>query len=241
MTYNSEIKGYVHSIETAGMVDGPGVRYVIFLSGCPLRCKYCHNPDTWKANHGNFMSVGELIADIKKYRSYMKFSGGGVTITGGEPFVQAEFLTELLKACKANGFHTAVDTSGYTTADRAEQALQYADLLLLDIKSFNPTTYKNLTGVELDKTLETLKIAERLQVVTWVRFVLLPGYTDNMEDMHKMADFLRLLENVQKVDVLPFHKMGEYKWQEIGEVYELAAVEPPSLEELRLARSVLEM
>ncbi|MCL2017058.1 MAG: pyruvate formate-lyase-activating protein [Defluviitaleaceae bacterium] len=239
MTYNSELTGFVHSVETAGMVDGPGVRYVVFLSGCSLRCKYCHNPDTWKVNSGTKMTIGELIKDIKKYRSYMTFSGGGVTITGGEPFVQSDFLVELLTACKANGFHTTLDTSGYTDIATAEQALKQTDLLLLDIKSFNAETYKQLTGVELAKTLDVLKLSEQLKIPVWVRFVLVPSHTDNLDDMRNMANFLQKLNNIQKIDVLPFHKMGEYKWQEIGKPYELANIQPPTAELLAVAKQIL--
>jgi len=239
--YNSKQQGYVHSVETGGMVDGPGIRYVVFLSGCGLRCKYCHNPDTWKVKSGQLVTVSDTIRDIKKYQSYLKFSGGGVTVTGGEPFMQPEFLIELLAACKAAGLHTALDTSGYADRHAAERALQYTDLLLLDIKSFNPVTYKQLTGVELDKTLEVLRLAEYLEIPIWVRFVLVPGYTDNMTDIRRMASFLEPFVNVVKVEVLPFHKMGEFKWEALGIPYELADVEPPSRESLEQARAILEV
>ena len=231
----------MHSVETGGMVDGPGVRYVVFLSGCGLRCKYCHNPDTWKLKSGQLVTVGDTIRDIKKYQSYLKFSGGGVTITGGEPFMQPDFLVELLAACKSVGLHTALDTSGFADRSAAERALQYTDMLLLDIKSFNPVTYKELTGVPLDKTLEVLRLAEYMEIPIWVRFVLVPGYTDNMEDIRRMASFLEPFVNVVKVDVLPFHKMGEYKWEELGLQYELADVEPPSRELLERAKAILEV
>ncbi|MCL2400447.1 MAG: pyruvate formate-lyase-activating protein [Defluviitaleaceae bacterium] len=241
ISYNKDREGYIHSIDTGGMVDGPGIRYVIFLSGCHLRCKYCHNPDTWKLKDGKPVTVEEAIKDVKKYSSYLKFSGGGVTITGGDPFVQSEFLIDLLAACKSYGIHTTVDTSGYAKREVAERALQYTDLLLLDIKSFNPDTFKNLTGVPINRTLEVLELSRDLKVPVWMRFVLVPGYTDNMDDIKKMADHLKLFDNVKKIDVLPFHKLGEYKWANLGIPYELADVQPPSKEVLEQARSILKI
>jgi len=241
LPYNSKQQGYVHSVETGGMVDGPGIRYVVFFAGCGLRCKYCHNPDTWKLHSGQLVTVGDVIRDIRKYQSYLQFSGGGVTITGGEPFTQPEFLIEVLAACKYYGLHTVLDTSGFAPRQAAEAALHHTDLLMLDIKSFNPTTYKELTGVPLDRTLEMLRLAEYLEVPTWVRFVLVPGYTDNMSDIRKMADFLEPFVNVVKVEVLPFHKLGEHKWESMGIPYELADVQPPSQKLLEQARAILEV
>ena len=231
--------GYIHSVETGGMVDGPGIRYVVFFAGCSLRCKYCHNPDTWKTSSGHLTTVEELIRDIKKYKSYLKHSGGGVTITGGEPFVQPDFLAELLAECKANGFHTVLDTSGHGDATSAENALKHTDLLLLDIKTINPTVYKDLTGGDLNRTLEVLKISEALKVPAWVRFVLIPGYTDNFDDIRKLAEYLRPFKNVKKVEVLPFHKMGEYKWETMNMPYELKDVEPPDVNTLNKAKEIL--
>ncbi|MCL2563053.1 MAG: pyruvate formate-lyase-activating protein [Oscillospiraceae bacterium] len=233
-------RGYIHSVETAGMVDGPGIRYVVFFSGCNLRCKYCHNPDTWKMKDGHPTTVDDLLRDIKKYRSYLHFSGGGVTITGGEPFVQRDFLIALLKACKSEGFHTALDTSGYTTLDAARAALAYTDLLLLDIKSINPVVYKDLTSVHLEPTLEVLHLAREMGIPVWIRFVLVPGLTDDEQDLRDLAAFLQGFPNVEKVEVLPFHKLGEYKWTELGLTYELADVEPPTRERVEWAKGILE-
>ena len=239
--YNGNQKGYIHSVETGGMVDGPGIRYVAFFSGCPLRCKYCHNPDTWKLTDGQLVSVSDMLRDIVKYRSYLTYSGGGVTITGGDPFVQPDFLVELLAACKSEGIHTTLDTSGYTNLETANRALKYVDLLLLDIKSYNPETYKELTGVPLDRTLEVFNLSRSLAVPTWVRFVLVPGYTDNEDDMRAMSKFLKGYGNVEKVEVLAFHKMGEYKWETLGIPYELKDVLPPSPEQLNRAKAILEV
>ena len=237
----NEHQGYVHSVETGGMVDGPGIRYVIFFAGCALRCKYCHNPDTWKLVDGRVFTVKELVTDIQKYKSYLTFSKGGVTVTGGDPFVQVDFLTALLKACMEAGIHTALDTSGYASHDDAARALAYTDLLILDMKSFNPVTYKELTGVKIDRTLEVLRLSQRLGIPTWVRFVLVPGLTDNIDDIQKMAIFLKSFDNIEKIEVLPFHKMGEYKWKALGLTYELADVEPPDAELLAQVKGILEI
>ena len=240
ISYNGKQQGYIHSIDTGGMVDGPGIRYIVFLAGCSLRCKYCHNPDTWKPKGGKQVTVSDTIRDIRKYQSYLKFSGGGVTVTGGEPFVQPDFLMELLAACKHYGIHTALDTSGHTNIQAAEKVLDYTDLVLLDIKSINPETYKELTKVPLDKTLDFLKLSERLNVPVWIRFVLVPGHTDNLEDIQKMADFLKPFANIAKVEVLPFHKLGEYKWENLDMPYELADIQPPSKELLDKVKGILE-
>ena len=220
-------------------MDGPGIRYVVFLAGCSLRCKYCHNPDTWKISCDQSVMLGDVLRDIKKYSSYLKFSGGGVTITGGEPLGQPDFLVELLKACKANAMHTVLDTSGHGSAAVAERALKYTDLLLLDIKTINPAVYKELTGAPLTRTLNLLKLSEELAIPVWVRFVLVPGYTDNFNDIQKLADYLKSYKNIEKIEVLPFHKMGEYKWAKMDIPYELADVEPPSKESLERARRIM--
>ena len=239
VTYEKDLKGYVHSVETAGMVDGPGIRYVVFFSGCNLRCKYCHNPDTWKLKKGQLFSVEDVIWDIKKYKSYLYFSGGGVTITGGEPFVQPHFLVELLKACKSEGIHTVLDTAGHVPVNVAQQALQYTDLLLLDLKSMNSEVYKDVTGVQIDSTLKVLALSRNMGVPVWIRFVLVPGLTDNEDNIRKMADFLKLFPNIEQVEVLPFHKLGEYKWEELGLTYTLKDTEPPTKEQIDRAREIL--
>ena len=238
-TNEKELIGYVHSVETAGMVDGPGIRYLVFLAGCNLRCKYCHNPDTWKMKDGYQASVGEILQDIEKYRSYLTFSGGGVTVTGGEPLMQAEFLRELLKACKRAGFHTTVDTSGFANTKVIREVLQYTDLLLLDLKGIDPARYEALTAVPLAPTLATFQIAEEMQVPVWVRYVLVPGLTDLEEDLRAARQFLDGFTNIERTDVLPFHKMGEYKWAELGLSYTLAETESPTAEELAIAREIL--
>jgi len=223
------------------MVDGPGIRYVVFFSGCPLRCKYCHNPDTWRLKGGHQTTVEEVLRDMKKYQSYLRFSGGGVTITGGDPFSQPRFLLELLRACKHAGFHVCLDTAGFAAPDTVRPALAHTDLLLLDVKSYNPAVYKELTGVALEPTLQTLRLAQEMGVPTWIRFVLVPGITDDEDDICALAEFLRGFSVIKKVEVLPFHKLGEFKWAELGLAYELADIPPPSETELRWAKRILEL
>ena len=237
--YEKNVKGYIHSVETAGMVDGPGIRYVVFFSGCNLRCKYCHNPDTWKMEKGQLFPVEDVVWDIKKYKSYLHFSGGGVTITGGEPFMQPHFLEELLKACKSEGIHTALDTAGHVPADVARRVLRYTDLLLLDLKSMNSEVYKDVTGVRIDLTLKVLALSCDMSVPVWIRFVLVPGLTDDEDDMRKMAEFLKPFPNIERVEVLPFHKLGEYKWAELGLTYTLKDTEPPTKQQIDRAREIL--
>ena len=216
------MKGRIHSIETCGAVDGPGLRYIVFTQGCPLRCQYCHNPDTWKATDGNETTTEELIEDIVKYKSFMNASNGGVTVSGGEPFLQPEFLKDLLMKCKENGLHTAVDSSGYVNLNIADPILDYTDLVLLDIKSYNKDVFKSLTGVELDRTIAFAKHLEQRGIPIWLRYVFVPNLTDNHEDIEHLAQFLSTLTNLQRIDILPFHKMGEYKWEQLGYDYKLA-------------------
>ena len=232
----------IHSIETCGTVDGPGLRYVIFFQGCRLRCKYCHNPDTWSTNYnvGKLMSVDEIVKDALSYQSYMEFSGGGVTASGGEALLQVEFLTELFAELKRNGIHTALDTSGHMSVPEVERLLYHTDLVLLDIKSPIEDKYRNLTGVEL---APTLRFAERLserKIPMWVRYVVVPGITDVDEDVVQLAAFLSKLSNVERVELLPFHKMGEYKWEELGLPYKLADTPTPTDEVMERLRGVMQ-
>lgn len=235
------IKGKIHSIETCGTVDGPGIRYVVFTQGCLLRCQYCHNPDTWNIDSKNAkeMSVAELIKDIGKYKSYMKFSGGGVTVTGGEPLMQKEFISALFKACKAENIHTTLDTSGFTDIDDiTTEILDYTDLVLLDIKSYNPDIFKKISGREIDKTLAFAEFLKEKNIKTWVRFVFIPNLSDNKHDMQELAKYITTLTNVEKVGILPFHQMGIYKWQELGIPYKLKDTIEPSLDETEAVRDL---
>jgi pyruvate formate lyase activating enzyme len=223
------VEGYVHSVETGGAVDGPGLRFVVFLSGCHLRCLYCHNPDTWHRKDGKKTGVAHLLNEILLYAHYLKRTGGGVTATGGEPLAQPEFVTALFQGCKALGLHTALDTNGYLGVNATQALLDATDLVLLDIKNFNPAAYKKLTGAEL---APTLRFAERLSEMgkpTWLRYVLVPGWSDNLESISELAAYAAKLK-MEKVEVLPFHKMGEPKWEAMKLPYQLKDTMPPSPE-----------
>lgn len=236
-----DIIGKIHSVETCGTVDGPGIRYVVFLQGCPLRCEYCHNPDTWDINSKNLikMPASELLADITKYKSYFKYSGGGVTLTGGEPLMQREFAAALFKACKEEGIHNALDTSGYTGVDTlTKEVLKYTDLVILDIKSINANTFKKTTGVPIDNTLQFAKYLHEENISAQIRFVLVPGLTDNEEELHELAAFVSTLRNVQRVGIMPFHQLGAHKWATLGLNYKLKDTQPPSPEETERVREL---
>ncbi len=222
--------GYIHSVETAGTVDGPGMRFVVFVSGCPMRCLYCHNPDTRNLKDGKLTDANDLIAEILQYSDFAKLTGGGVTISGGEPLFQQKFVTAILKGCKENGLHTAVDTSGYLGKMVKQELLDVTDLFLLDIKSFDPETHMKVTGKELAPTLDFARHLADKGKPMWVRCVIVPGLTDNVEYLENLADFLQELGNVEKVEILPFHKMGEVKWKALGLPYELADIQPPAPE-----------
>ncbi|MCL1844235.1 MAG: pyruvate formate-lyase-activating protein [Defluviitaleaceae bacterium] len=237
--YDKTLKGRVHSIFTGGMVDGPGIRCVVFFTGCPLRCKYCHNPDTWFLDNGMEMSVEEVLRELLKYKKFYKRSGGGVTFSGGEPLSQPEFLCEILKACRANKIHTCLDTSGFAPESSIMDVLPFVDLLLLDIKAANHETYKRVTGQKSDRIFAMLGLALRQHVQTWIRYVLVPGLTDNLDEIRKLADFLREYNNIEKVDILPFHKLGEDKWKDLGIEYELHDTLPPSPELIQTVREIL--
>ena len=220
--------GYVHSIETAGTVDGPGIRFILFTTGCPLRCQYCHNPDTWHLKNGRHVSVDEVMEEIEKYADFLNDAGGGVTISGGEPLFQDKFLANILRRCKGRGLHTALDTSGFLGGRMTRQMLDDTDLVLLDIKSVDPNTYQRVTGVKLEPTL---KFARRLSDIgkpIWLRFVLVPDLTDDFDEVESLAEFAATLKSMERVEVLPFHKMGEHKWEALGLKYKLGDTEPPS-------------
>lgn len=235
-----QLTGRIHSFESCGTVDGPGIRFVVFLQGCPLRCQYCHNADTWDPEEGKLSTVEEIVKEIVKYKSYMRFSGGGVTLTGGEPLMQPDFVREIFTECRRQGIHTALDTSGFLFHDKAKAVLEKTDLVLLDIKNFNPERYHKLTGAFLEPTLAFLSYTRERNIPVWVRYVLVPGLTDNLEDIEAMALFLQDYPNVEKIELLPFHKMGEYKWEERGLAYQLKEAKEPKEELLKKVRFLLE-
>lgn len=223
------VEGYVHSVETGGAVDGPGLRFVVFLSGCHLRCLYCHNPDTWHMKDAKKTGVAHLLNEVMLYAHYLKRTGGGVTCTGGEPLAQPDFVTAFFQGCKAMGLHTALDTNGFLGDHATPALLEATDLVLLDIKSWDPGIYKSLTGAEL---APTLRFAERLSEMgkpTWLRYVLVPGWTDNLEHVTELAAYAAKLK-MEKVEVLPFHKMGEPKWEAMKLPYQLKDTQPPTPE-----------
>jgi len=215
-------------VETCGTVDGPGIRFVIFTQGCLLRCQYCHNPDTRDLNGGKPVTVDELMQEIKRYRVYMQSSGGGVTISGGEPLLQPEFVREVFRQCQAMGIHTALDTSGFPDFARSQPVLDHTDLVLLDIKSFDPDTYHRVTGVSIEPTLHFAQYLSDIHKPTWIRFVLVPGLTDDPHNIEGIARFVASLRSVEKVEILPFHQMGKYKWQAMGYPYLLAETPTPT-------------
>lgn len=232
--------GKIHSIETFGTVDGPGIRFVVFMQGCPLKCKYCHNRDTWDINDGKESSVEELVSEILRYKSYMDTSGGGVTVSGGEPLVQAEFVTELFKRLKELGIHTALDTAGsIPISNKIKELLKYTDLVILDIKHIDSKKAQELTGLSNENNLNFAKYLNNINLPMWIRQVLVPGFTDDKFDLQKLKQFIDSLNNVEKVEILPYHNLGKYKWMEIEGKYELENVIPPSPEEIQKAKNIL--
>lgn len=221
-------KGRIHSIETFAAVDGPGLRVAVFLQGCPQRCIYCHNPDTWNAAGGEQAAPEELVKKIMRYHPYFK-RRGGVTLSGGEPFMQAEFVTDLFRLLKAENIHTAVDTCGFYLTPQVKKALEYTDLVLLDIKHAEPEVFKKITKQSFSHTLAFLNYMKEIQKPLWIRQVILPGYTDNEQQIRAL---LAMLEgaNVERIELLPYHTLGRQKWEELGIPYEIGHIQPPGEE-----------
>ncbi len=220
--------GFLHSFTTGSTVDGPGVRVVAWTTGCQFRCLYCHNPDTWKLTNGVPVSVGRAKAQLSKYRHGLKVMKGGFTVSGGEPLMQHRFVMKLIGVAKAMGIHTALDTNGHLGTRLNDEDLQKIDLVLLDIKSWNPERHKQLTGFELEPVLDFARRLGTGRRPAWLRYVLVPGWTDALEDIKGLAAFAAGLGNIERVDVLPFHQMGAFKWKQLGIEYRLQEVEPPS-------------
>lgn len=232
------VQGYIHSVETAGTVDGPGIRYIIFTTGCPLNCVYCHNPDTRKMKSGKLVNSFDLLKEIHGYKDYHSSTGGGVTISGGEPLVQPEFISSIFAGCKAMGVHTTLDTSGYLNNKISDEQLSNVDLVLLDIKSMLPDVYKKITKVDIQPTLDFARRLDALGIKVWIRFVQVPGWSDRADNVQALADFVETLNNVEMVEVLPFHKMGEHKWKKMALDYELYDVEEPSKEDVDNVKNI---
>lgn len=227
------IKGRIHSIESMGLVDGPGIRTVVFIQGCKLRCAYCHNPDTWNLNCGTEVTPEELMKKILRFKPYFTRSGGGVTFSGGDPLVQPEFLLEMLKLCKANGIHTTIDTAGYGDGNY-DEILKYTDLVLLDIKHIDSDGYVVLTGRDTKDVNLFLDALRRSNTKVWVRHVVVPGYTDTKNHMEKIATIINEeIPNVEKIELLPYHVLGVNKYDKLGIKYRLEGVEPMDKEKTK--------
>ena len=230
--------GYYHSYEITGSVNGPGVRFMLYLSGCPLRCQYCQNPDMWTMHNGRPVTVGRMLDEVAGYASFIKTAHGGITVSGGEPMLQIRFLEALLRRCKTElGLHTAVDTSGFLGARASEDFLDLVDLFLLDIKAGDEDLYHLVTSAELEPTLRFARRLSDRGNRMWVRYVLVPGLTDGEDDVEKVARFTSTLAHVERVEVLPFHQLAAGKWAELRLPYQLADVPPAPPELVRRAES----
>lgn len=242
MEEKSNCMAKVHSIESFGTVDGPGIRFVLFLQGCSLKCKYCHNRDTWDPTLGEEKTLDEIIEKVKRYKTYMTLSGGGVTVTGGEPLLQVKFLIEFFKKLKEEGINTCIDTSGmFNITDDIKEVLKYTDLVLLDIKHIDDEKCKKLVGASNKKELEFARYLSDNNHKMWIRQVLVPGYTDDENDLLKLKDFLNTLKTVEKVQILKYHSMGKYKWEKMGLKYELDGVRDATIEDEERAKKILEI
>lgn len=238
---NEDLSYYarIHSVESFGTVDGPGIRFVLFLQGCHLKCKYCHNRDTWDINSGNYKSLDAIFNKILNYKNYI-CPNGGVTVTGGEPLLQAKFVFELFKKLKKQNIHTCVDTSGMVAlTDDIKNVLSVTDLVLLDIKHIDDEKCKNLVGNSNKLELEFAKYLSDNNIPIWIRQVLVPGYTDDEKDLLQLKEFISTLKTVQKIEILPYHDMGKYKWEKLGVKYELEGLRTANSEDVEKAKKAL--
>ena len=236
--------GRIHSIESFGSVDGPGVRFIVFLKGCHMRCQFCHNPDTWDMNSGEIKTADELLSQALRYKSYWK-KGGGITVSGGEPLLQLDFLIEFFTKAKAKGVHTTLDTSGnpFTREEpffsKFNELMKVTDLVLLDIKQINEAEHKILTGWSNKNILDMAEYLSEINKPVWIRHVLVPGGSDNDEQLIKLDEFIKTLKNVDRVQVLPYHSLGTFKWEELGIDYPLKDVLPPTKDRIDNANKLL--
>ena len=235
------IKGNIHSIETCGTVDGPGIRFVIFMQGCPLRCQYCHNPDTWQTDTNKLMTVDEIM---QKYDGVKEFvQSGGITVTGGEPLLQIDFVTELFKVAKAHGIHTALDTSGITfnpeNTENINNLLKYTNLVLLDIKHINDAEHKKLTGASNKNILAFAQFLSEKQIPVWIRHVVVKDITLNEKYLIELGRFLKTMKNIKALDILPYHNMAIPKYEALGINYPLKNTPPTTKEEAIWARDII--
>lgn len=235
------MKGRIHSTESFGTVDGPGVRFVVFFQGCPLRCKYCHNPDTWDFSGGREVTAEELMKEYDSYKEFLR--SGGITATGGEPLAQPEFLAELFALAKSKGVHTCLDTSAgvYDPAhhEKIDEALKYTDLVMLDIKHIDDEEHRKLTGKGNRNILAFAEHIRELGIPVWIRHVVVPGITDKYEELFALGEFLSTLSNIKALDVLPYHDMAKPKYAELGLEYPLGDTPPLTKEEAIKARDII--
>ena len=237
-------KGYIHSIETFGLVDGPGVRFIAFLSGCPMRCNYCHNPDTWTVNSGTPTTADELLKKAMRYKNYWG-KDGGITVSGGEPLLQIDFLIEFLSKAKEHNIHTAIDTSGQPFTkdgvffEKFNELMKYTDLVLLDLKHIDNEEHLKITQQSNKNILEMAQYLSEINKPVWIRHVLVPEYTDNDVHLSKLNEFIKTLNNVQRVEVLPYHNLGMSKYEKLGIDYKLKGTKPPTDERVKNANELL--
>lgn len=237
-------KAAIHSVESFGSVDGPGIRFVIFLKGCKMRCKYCHNPDTWDLHSDDMRSPDELLAQASRFRSYWG-KNGGITVSGGEVLLQLDFMIELFKKAKKEGINTCIDTSAqpFTRSEpffgKFNELMEHTDLVLLDIKHIESSKHKQLTGWGNENILDCARYLSDIEKPVWIRHVLVPTITDNDEYLHSIGNFISTLGNVKKVEILPYHSLGVYKWEQLGIPYTLKDVNPPSEERIKNAEKII--
>lgn len=237
---SNNIVGKIHSFETFGAVDGPGIRFIIFVQGCGLRCKYCQNRDTWDTTTGKEYSVQEIVSKVIRYKNYFDASGGGVTVSGGEPLLQADFLIELFTELKKIGISTAIDTSGnFPITDKIKEVIELTDLFLLDIKCINDDLCKDLVGHSNKLELAFAKYLSDNNKRIWIRQVIVPGYTDKEEDLIKLKEFLSELKTIEKIDILPYHNLGKYKWENLGLDYPLENTRTATQDDVEKVKKIL--
>ena len=233
--------GHIHSTESFGAADGPGVRFIVFMQGCHMRCRYCHNPDTWKMDGGDEVTADEILKRALRFKPYWG-KDGGITISGGEPLLQIDFVIELFKKAKELGINTCIDTAGnpFTKEDpffsKFEELMKYTDLLLLDLKEINPARHKELTGFDNSNIIEMAKYLSEINKPVWIRHVLVPEHSDFDEDLDALGDFIDTLSNVDRVEILPYHTLGKFKWENLGIPYTLESISPPSAERIENAK-----
>ncbi|WP_152397242.1 pyruvate formate-lyase-activating protein [Paenibacillus guangzhouensis] len=237
------MEGRIHSLETFGTVDGPGIRFVLFMQGCAMKCQYCHNPDTWDTSEGKHVTIHDIIKEIEPYIPYYKNSGGGLTVSGGEPTLQADFVAELFREVKKRwDLHTTLDSNGFNDpeSERMTHLMEVTDLVLLDIKHINPEKHLKLTSQSVEHTLKTARWLSDHGKKVWIRHVYVPGIHDDEDDLLNLGRFIGTLKNVEKFEILPYHQMGIYKWEQLGREYPLQGVPSPTEDEVKQAYRLIE-